>query len=346
MIIDLTKFLKTEQTYWRELEDFLDRLEREPFVRLKLSEVQRFHYLYRRVCADLTRLQASALAPEYLAWLEALTARAFGELLDSADRKMRFSPMRWFMVTFPLTFREHLGAFLIAAAVTLAGAIFGAVAIAIDPEAKDAIMPFRQLTEDPRERVLREETRTEDPVAGRKTAGSAFYMTHNTRVSLFLVALGVTYGIGPTLLLFFNGIILGAVACDYVRAGEYVFLLGWLMPHGSVEIPAILIAGQASLLLSWALIGWKTREPLRARLREIGPSVATLIAGAAIMLVWAGIVEAFFSQYHEPVVPYAAKIVFGVFELLLLFLYFWRAGSRSSRTGTVRSQLEVSREPI
>ena len=44
------------------------------------------------------------------------------------------------------------------------------------------------------------------------------------------------------------------------------------------------------------------------------------------MLVWAGGVESFLSQYHEPVIPYAAKIALGVLELCVLTLYFTRAG--------------------
>jgi hypothetical protein len=61
---------------------------------------------------------------------------------------------------------------------------------------------------------------------------------------------------------------------------------------------------------------------MRDRLRKIVPDIVTLLAGLAIMLVWAGVVEAFFSQYHEPVIPYAAKMAFGSVELagLLLFL--------------------------
>jgi uncharacterized membrane protein SpoIIM required for sporulation len=65
---------------------------------------------------------------------------------------------------------------------------------------------------------------------------------------------------------------------------------------------------------------------VRARLRETAPDLATLIAGVAVMLVWAGIVESFFSQYHEPVLPYWIKIAFGVLELNCLALFFWRAG--------------------
>jgi hypothetical protein len=50
----------------------------------------------------------------------------------------------------------------------------------------------------------------------------------------------------------------------------------------------------------------------------------------ALMLVWAGIIEAFFSQYHEPVLPYTFKIVFGCVELLILALFLGRAGRQKA----------------
>jgi len=49
----------------------------------------------------------------------------------------------------------------------------------------------------------------------------------------------------------------------------------------------------------------------------------------ALMLVWAGIVEAFLSQYHEPLIPYEAKIGFGMLELILLILFLAKSGSRT-----------------
>ena len=60
------------------------------------------------------------------------------------------------------------------------------------------------------------------------------------------------------LILFYNGVILGAIVVDYLRAGEAWFLAGWLLPHGVVEIPAILVAGQAGFLLGQALINSNT----------------------------------------------------------------------------------------
>ena len=45
------------------------------------------------------------------------------------------------------------------------------------------------------------------------------------------------------------------------------------------------------------------------------------------MLVWAGLVESFFSQYHQPVIPYAVKISFGAVELIALALFLGIAGA-------------------
>jgi uncharacterized membrane protein SpoIIM required for sporulation len=133
-------------------------------------------------------------------------------------------------------------------------------------------------------------------------------------------------------LMFYNGVVLGAVAVDYMLAGQTKFLLGWLLPHGAIELPAMLVGGQAGFVLAGALLGRGQRESLAARLRAVVPDVVTLCFGAALMLVWAGIVEAFFSQYHEPVLPYAVKIAFGVVELAALAWYLTSAG-RGSEAG-------------
>jgi uncharacterized membrane protein SpoIIM required for sporulation len=143
-------------------------------------------------------------------------------------------------------------------------------------------------------------------------------MTHNTQVSIFTLAMGVTYGVGTAASLFYNGVILGAVGGDYIGDGQSKFLFGWLLPHGVIEIPAILIAGQAGFMIAGALIGWGRRLSIKARLREVSGDLVTIIFGMAILLVWAGLVEAFLSQYHEPVMPYGVKIAFGVVELAAL----------------------------
>lgn len=334
MIIDLEKFMREEQASWSELEEMLRLLDDNPDRRMSLEETRRFHYLYQRTAAGLARLGEMASERETRRYLEGLVARGYGEIHEAEQRRRRFRPANWFTVTFPRTFRRHLGAFMLAVAILSAGAVFGAGAVALDPGAKEILMPFSHLTGDPSQRVAREESGDrEDQLDEQRVTFSSYLMTHNTRVAIFCMAMGLTYGLGTVILLFYNGAILGAVALDYMRAGESMFLLGWLLPHGVVEIPAIVIGSQVGLIIAGAMLLRSGGEPLSDRFRRIGPDAVTLIMGTAVLLVWAGIVESFFSQYHEPVIPYSFKIAFGVLELGALGLFLSRSGRRGDKEG-------------
>jgi uncharacterized membrane protein SpoIIM required for sporulation len=325
VIIDLPHFVETERPHWRALEKTLERLEIAPDRTLSIDEVERFHSLYQRASADLARVATLLSEGELRGYLEGLVGRAYAEIHEARERK-RFRPWRWFTGEFPRTFRRHARAFQLAVALTLAGAAFGVLAVRIDPEAKAVLMPFEGLQTTPAERVAREQRMQGKQLAGYKGRFSAQLMTHNTQVALTTVALGMTFGFGTVVVLFYNGVILGAVALDYVLGGQTVFLLGWLLPHGVIEIPAILVGGQTGLVIAYALIGWSSRLSRAERLRRIASDVVTLAGGAAVMLVWAGIVEAFLSQYHEPVIPYGMKIAFGFAEAALLTRFLTRAG--------------------
>jgi uncharacterized membrane protein SpoIIM required for sporulation len=331
MIIDLQRFLISERPHWAELERMLNRLESEPQARMTLEELNRFHHLYERAAADLGRITTFSSEPETRRHLENLIARAYSEIHETREHQRRLRPLDWFFRTLPRTFRRHVRAFYLSVAITLLGCAFGGLAIALDPSSKAVLMPFPHLLQDPARRVAEEESQTQDRLAGQKATFSAELMTHNTRVAVLTLAFGMSWGVGTIILLFSNGIMIGAVGVDYLQAGQTKFLLGWLMPHGVIEIPSILIAGQAGFVLALALIGWGKRMPLTARLRAVSRDVVTLIFGVGILLVWAGFIEAFLSQYHEPVLPYEAKIAFGVVELVLLILYLSRSGA--SRTG-------------
>ena len=132
----------------------------------------------------------------------------------------------------------------------LAGCLFGGAAVVLDPEAKSVLMPFPHLQADPSERVEREEIADNDNIGGKKASFSSYLMTHNIRVTIFVLALGMTWGVGTVAVLFANGVMLGAVVADYLAAGETAFLFGWLLPHGAVEIPADAARG-AGRTYSW-----------------------------------------------------------------------------------------------
>ncbi|WCJ60811.1 stage II sporulation protein M [Fontisphaera persica] len=331
MIIDLQRFLEAEQPCWRELEERLRRLEHTEAEAISLMELQRLHYLYERTSSDLVRLRTYAAEPEIRQYLESLVARAYAEIHETRSRSRVWHPWRWLTQTFPLTFRQHWNAFRLALLITLAGVLLGGLATVLDPQSRFVTMPFGHDQWRPSERVAREESGELQNIAGSHMTFSSYLIANNTKVALFTLALGMTYGLGTVVLLFYNGVALGAITVDYLQDGQAAFLLGWLLPHGSVEIPAILIAGQAGLVLAGALIGRGRREPLARRVRAAGPQVLTLAGGVILLLIWAGLVESFLSQYHQPYMPYALKIAFGMVQLALLMVFLARSGRKPAK---------------
>lgn len=67
---------------------------------------------------------------------------------------------------------------------TVAGCAFGALAVAMDTEAKKVIMPFEQLNGSSRERVAREEHGLGRELDGRKGSFAAQLMQNNIKVSI------------------------------------------------------------------------------------------------------------------------------------------------------------------
>ena len=110
-----------------------------------------------------------------------------------------------------------------------------------------------------------------------------------------------------------------------------------VLPPGVIEIPAMLIGGQAGLVLGGALLGGRGRRNLRDRMRQVRPDILTLAGGMAVLLVWAGLVESFLSQFHAPVLPYGIKISFGVVELLGLIFWLAAGGRAAARLAAKES---------
>ena len=325
MILDPARFVDMERVYWNELQVILDKLRAEPGWRMSIPEVTRLHYLYERCSADLVRLDTFSTEPLLRAYVESLVSCAYAEIHET---RAPSGKVRWRAIVsaFPRAFRRHLGAFRLAVGLTLLGCAFGWFAIRTDPDVKAILMPFPGLLDPPATRVTREESARIDRLHGQKASFSAMLMTHNIQVTMMTLAFGVTWGVGTVILLFYNGVTLGAISADYVGAGYTQFLAGWLLPHGAIEIPAILLGGQAGLVLAGALIGWGERASRADRLRSVARDLLVIGLGAAALLVWAGLVEAFVSQYHQPVLPYGLKIAFGLLELAALSIYLARAG--------------------
>ncbi len=326
VILDLDKFITKERSYWDELEGLVSRQEAQSDRRPSLEESRRFYYLYQRVSADLVKLKTFAGEAETVRSLERLVARAYSRLHEDGGERVPFRPWQWLTRTFPLTFRRHWIAFALSCGTFWLGALFGMAALHLDYRSKSDFIPpqFSHLSGKPSERVAREEKQDFDSFEGRH-GFSASLMTHNTKVTITTMVTGFLWGFVTILLLFYNGTLIGVIMWDYITDGQGVFLTAWLLPHGSFELPAIFIGGQAGLVIARAMFGWGTNLRLRQRFERIRGDLLTLIAGAALLLIWAGIVESFLSQYHTPGF-YPWKIGLGAVQLTALILYLSLGG--------------------
>jgi uncharacterized membrane protein SpoIIM required for sporulation len=330
VILDLERFQIQGRPRWSRLESLLADLESRPERLLKPAEAELLQELYAQTAADLNRVTHGALAPELRQYLERLVARAYAELYYARpDRSELWQPRRWVRIftAFPEAFRRQSRYFALALLVTLLGSALGGLAVRFDPASVDVLLPADYLR-NPGLRVHQEENgQSRHLNSGQiEAAFSAQLITHNIEVSLLAAGLGVTFGIGTALLLFENGLLLGAVAVRYTQQGFGLFMTAWLLPHGAFEIPSILIAGQAGFYLARLLLRRREDRNMRQSIREW----LVLIAGLALMLVWAGLMEAFFSQHHAPVLPYGFKVAIGAAELVLLTIYFLFIGRRET----------------
>ncbi len=342
MIIDLRKFVAARESVWKELEELTERYSKSGGKDWSVDRIELFHSRYKDTCSDLAEAQTFSNDQELVRHLETIVAQAYAQIYGRR-RKLTFGRLfYWIHAGFPLAFQRNFRFFLFSLAITVVGGVVGGFLVAHDPHAKSTLFQgFGHLMGDPSERVQDEETRGSEEGDSHQAQFSGFLMTHNIRVSLFALSLGLLWGVGTLALLFYNGAILGAVCADYVRAGEGEFLAAWLLPHGVVEIPAILIAGQGGFVLANALIGWKSADSLGQRFSKVRADVAYLIGGIALLLVWAGIVESYLSQTHEPQIQYSTKIVIGLVELLALVLYLSFGDRLQKRFAGIRGKEAV-----
>jgi Uncharacterized membrane protein len=123
-----------------------------------------------------------------------------------------------------------------------------------------------------------------------------FYI--NTRTSFLIMVLGVFVGFFPFLSLWGNGTVVGLLYGKFIAEGgnSLVFLMG-ILPHGVIEIPAILIAASQGFRLGKEIIspppGKSRSESLRVNIRK-GLKLFALIIP---LLLIAALIEVYLSAY-------------------------------------------------
>ncbi|HVE72905.1 MAG TPA: stage II sporulation protein M [Thermoanaerobaculia bacterium] len=322
--MNIERFLTDRKPVWDELDAMLNRAED---VELSRKEMHELVTLYRRTCSDLNRARSYTANPEILGPLNQLTGRAYRYIYRAAHETPVWATfVKLVTREIPSAFRRERGAVLVAAAAMIAGILFGALAVLIDASNGRRLVPAQFFTESPQQRVEKIE-RGEERIDNLEEAmffGASLY-THNIRVAFLAFSLGAMTIVMGLVILFYNGVILGAVATMYVLDDVSVFFFAWVGPHGALELPAIVFGGAAGLVAGRALLmpGDLSRG---ASLRRVLPSVWRMMIGAALTLVLAGLIEGSFSQFSAKTIPYPLKISVAamLFAGLMSYLFLRR----------------------
>ncbi|MBK1643097.1 hypothetical protein CKO25_00185 [Thiocapsa imhoffii] len=289
------------------------------------SHAAAFPRLHRQVCVHYALARGRGYSPGLVEALEQLVRR--GHRLLYRRRPLSSAAALDFMTRhFPATLRRHHGVFWIAALVFYAPMIMMAFAVHQDPQLVYSLMDATQVADleasyDP---ARRHPGRGPDRQADTDVAMFGFYIMNNIGIGFRTFAGGLLLGLGSLIILLFNALYIGAVAGYLTQLGYGSTFWPFVSGHGPFELTAIVICGTAGLLLGQALVAPGNRTRLAA-LREHAGDAVILVGGAAILLVLAAVIEAFWSATPAPA---ALKYGIGLAGWGLVGLYLARAGLR------------------
>ncbi len=302
-LIRSSRFRAEREAGWKELDQLVTRTEKAGLPSLRYEEAQKLASLYRQAMNSLSVARSISMDKALLSYLEALCARAY-LVVYAPQESIRGIIARLFSHGIPQAVRRSALPLSVGFLAMFLGAVVGYLLYFQDPgwfftfvppEMSDGRVPGASYS------YLRETLYDSGDRSG-ETLGvfASFLFSHNTRIAIFIFALGVFATLPSFILTFYNGLLLGAFFAMFAEAGLALDLFAWLSIHGVTELSAICIAcaGGAQLGLAVLLPGNLTR---REALRAAGRDAVKLIILAGLMLIVAAIVEGFLRQLVQSI---------------------------------------------
>lgn len=279
------QFVARRQAAWRELADILSVAQQRGPRRLSLHQVERLGLLYRRAASDLAYARTYFPGGQVAGYLNQLVTRAHNVIYAEEPQRLR-SLWRLFARTVPATVRGAWRPLLLSAGLMTLGGLVGFFAILFDPNLAEALVPAEMRVHEP---GVQEGDII--PVEFRSFFGS-YILVNNVWVALQALGYGITLGIGTAVVLFYNGVIIGALAAHYFRAGLSFSFWALILPHGVLELMAIFLAGAAGFCLGWPLVA-PGRLSRRAAFTAGARRAAILLLGSLPFFLVAAAIEGF-----------------------------------------------------
>lgn len=334
------QFVRRRRPVWKAFEKRVDRLRGISLQRMTAKEISEFSRLMRELANDLATIRSREWGQSLVDYLNGLLARGHNAFYSAPPGRLNLVG-QFLAVGFPRLLRANVGYFLVAAALFFLPGTIAWTVIQNDPSLATRILPPEALEQfdtmygpsgdqdegtdadaktdaSPRRKVDNEA----HAFGEERAAMAGFYVQHNVGIALQCFARGVLLGIGTIYTLLYNGIVIGAVGGYVLSLGHTEKFVSFIISHGSFELTAIAIAGGAGLMLGDALLhpGNRTRgESLLERSRQ----AVQIAAGAAVMLMIAALIEAFWSPAPIPAIY---KYVVGTLLWLVVYAYLFLAG--------------------
>jgi uncharacterized membrane protein SpoIIM required for sporulation len=305
---------------WRELEALVGRMEKRGVRALSPAELARLPSLYRAALSSLSVARAISLDRNVLDYLEALSGRAYLAVYGTR-RHLREALADFFVRRFPRAVRAHAWHVAIAAALLLLGCVTGHALTAADPERFYAFVdPAYAQGRGPASSTesLREVLYDAKGTAGLLQTFAMFLFQHNARIGLAAFAVGFAGAVPTGLLLFSNGLVMGAFGALYRGRGLGVEFWAWVLPHGVTELTAVALCGAAGLALGQALL-FPGREERLAGLARRGREAGVVALGAVALFFAAALIEGIFRQLVHAV-PVRYAVALGTAGVLFAYL--------------------------
>jgi len=318
--VDLDRFLASNEASWQRLATLTRKAGRSP-RRLSVEELDELIDLYERTSTLLSLARGRYDDTGLNARLSRLVAGAGAVIYGTRPRTLR-GVVRFFSQSFPAglwRIRMFIG---IAALLTFAPALAVAAYFAANPAALEAVASSAE-----RAAYVRAGTDYYSAQPSAQFASQVF--TNNVRVALLAFTSGIAVCVFSVYILVMNGLSLGQFVAVFVSVGKGSELFGLLVPHGFIELSAVIVAGGAGLRLGWAIID-PGDLPRPAALAVEGRRSVVLVFGAAAMLLVAGLIEGFVTG---SALPTAVRISLGVAVGLVFWSYAWVYGRRAAALG-------------
>ncbi|MDX1658861.1 MAG: stage II sporulation protein M [Nitriliruptorales bacterium] len=241
--MDIDRFVAEHRPVWDRLEEAVADGPR-GLARRGGDDIAELVRDYLAVSGHLAEARTRYGDPELDRYLSRLVSMAQGAIYGARPTTTR-GLLDVFAGRYRAAIRRTLPHIVVAAAV-LAVAIAGsALWAAFSGEAQAGVVPgFVDNLAGDADRELREAS----------GSLSGFIFLNNVRVALLAFALGITLTAGTLLVLVQNGLLIGGLAGTATAFGGGARFWQLVLPHGFLELTAIVIAAGAGIRIGWSIV--------------------------------------------------------------------------------------------